>query len=100
MLQTSDSSQHCMNAAIALILRHTWIVWMTGQLHSAFLGDGYHAIDEVADSFPVLIGICRTGLGKRRRLRGFVIDERAVRTPAATRRRFGANHAQDAHIIF
>jgi len=99
-LQAIHRSEDRLDAPEPSSFRHTGILRMTGQPHLEFLGDRHDAMKEVRNPLPIRISANNTSGRERRQWPRFVIHEGAVSRIATSLRRFSADNAEEAEIVF
>src|SRR5262249_10394506 len=98
-LQAFNRSEHAVDAAISFRLGHGWILRVTRHSYFVLLRDGDHALDEIVDPLPELIGahdprVCElVTFGQL-----FVVERRICRATSA-RRRVGPDHAENRQVV-
>src|SRR5262249_7770696 len=99
-LETINGTQHGFDSPESAAARHSGILRMAGQLHLVFFGYWNNALKEVGNTLPVFVRIDGSGLGQRRILLCFVVNERAVLRPSTPFGRLGARYAEKSHVVF
>src|SRR5262245_30561917 len=94
LLEAINGTEHGFDSPETAAARHSGILRMAGQLHLVFFGYRNNALKEVSNTLPVFVGIDRSGLGQRRILLCFVVDERAVLGPSAPFSGLGARYPE------
>src|SRR5215831_1088836 len=94
LLETINGTEHGFDSPETPAVRHPGILRMEGQLHLVFFGYRNNSLKEVGDTLPVFVRVDRSGLGQRRILLRFVVDERAVLRPSAPFGGLSARYAE------
>ena len=98
-LEAIDRSEHRFDAAPALPARHAWILWVAGDAHLVLFRHWNDALQEIGDSLPVRVRIDAPGNRQRRILPGVGVDERAVSSAPAPKRRLRPRHADEREVV-
>src|SRR5262249_8782956 len=100
LLEAIRAAQNAVNASEAFVARHAGVVRMARHADLVFLSYRDYAFQEIGDALPGYLFGHWSGLGERRVLLGFRIDERAVARAAAAGRALGAHYAENRHVVF
>src|SRR5262245_39520673 len=99
LFESVDRPEHGIHALVPF-RRHTWIVRMAGHANLVFRRNRNHSFKKVGDSFPVKVRLDGSRPRKRTLRFGFLEPPGTVGRTTASRRSFGPQHAEDAHVVF